>query len=86
TLRSKPGMIDDIAIQVVCCVNKTLDLNSFSVHFSPFSVRTIVNLGRLEKTDGAQRYAIPADVDIEALKSAVIWCRQFDVTFGYATF
>lgn len=51
-----------------------------------YSPDDYVNLGRLEKTDGAQRYAIPADVDIEALKSAVIWCRQFDVTFGYATF
>lgn len=44
-----------------------------------------VNLGRLQSIEGAQRYAIPAGVDIAALKSAVIWCQQFNVTFGYAT-
>ncbi|MEL6814563.1 MAG: DM13 domain-containing protein [Cyanobacteria bacterium J06598_3] len=44
-----------------------------------------VNLGRLQSLEGAQRYAIPAGVDINALRSAVIWCQDFDVTFGYAT-
>lgn len=44
-----------------------------------------VNLGRLQSLEGTQRYAIPEDVDIESLKSAVIWCQQFNVTFGYAT-
>ncbi|MEM9163756.1 MAG: DM13 domain-containing protein [Cyanobacteria bacterium P01_F01_bin.4] len=26
----------------------------------------------------------PAEVSVEDFQSAVIWCRQFDVTFGYA--
>ncbi len=43
-----------------------------------------VNLGPLQQVAGAQRYAIPADVAVADFKSAVIWCRQFDVTFGYA--
>ena len=43
------------------------------------------NLGRLQRVAGTQRYKIPAGVDIDAFSSAVIWCRQFDVTFGYAT-
>ena len=34
-------MMDAIAIQGVCCVNKTLALNGFSGYFSRFSVRTI---------------------------------------------
>jgi len=51
-----------------------------------YSPDSYVNLGRVQELDGAQRYAIPADVDIDALKSAVIWCQQFDVTFGFATF
>ena len=34
-------MIGAIAIQLVCFANKTLGLNSFSVYFSRFSVRTI---------------------------------------------
>lgn len=45
-----------------------------------------VNLGRIKEFEGAQRYAIPAGVDISDLRSAVIWCREFNVTFGYATF
>ncbi|MEL7224077.1 MAG: DM13 domain-containing protein [Cyanobacteria bacterium J06576_12] len=50
-----------------------------------YSPDNYVNLGRLQSTDGVQRYAIPADVDIAQLQSAVIWCQAFDVTFGYAT-
>ncbi|MEM9087613.1 MAG: DM13 domain-containing protein [Cyanobacteria bacterium P01_F01_bin.53] len=50
-----------------------------------YSPDDFVNLGRLQSIEGAQRYAIPAGVDIAALKSAVIWCQQFNVTFGYAT-
>ncbi len=34
-------MIVAIAIQEVCCVNKTLALNGFSDYFSRFYVRTI---------------------------------------------
>ena len=44
-----------------------------------------VSLGRLQRVARTQRYLIPADVDISAFNSAVIWCRQFNVTFGYAT-
>jgi len=43
-----------------------------------------VSLGRLQRVARTQRYEIPADVDVSAFSSAVIWCRQFDVTFGYA--
>ena len=51
-----------------------------------YDAANYVNLGRLQAIDGAQRYAIPADVDIASIKSAVIWCQQFNVTFSYATF
>lgn len=44
-----------------------------------------VSLGQVQRVAGRQRYAIPADVDLQAFQSAVIWCREFDVTFGYAT-
>ncbi len=50
-----------------------------------YSPDNYVSLGQLQQVAGAQRYAIPENVDISAFKSAVIWCRQFDVTFGYAT-
>ncbi len=43
-----------------------------------------VSLGRLQKTRGKQLYRIPQQVDITEFKSVVIWCRQFNATFGYA--
>ena len=43
-----------------------------------------VRLGRLQNTSGKQRYAIPADVSLNEFKSAVIWCRAFNATFGFA--
>lgn len=49
-----------------------------------YSSEQFFNLGDLQSVDGSQRYEIPEDVSIEDFKSAVIWCRQFNVTFGYA--
>lgn len=51
-----------------------------------YSSDQYVSLGRLQTTSGAQRYEIPADVSVDDFASAVIWCRQFNVTFGFATF
>ena len=42
------------------------------------------SLGRLNQVNGSQRYLIPADVDLDDFSSVVIWCRRFNVTFGYA--
>ena len=44
-----------------------------------------VSLGRLQTVKGTQRYEIPDDLTLESFRSAVIWCRRFNVTFGYAT-
>ena len=41
-------------------------------------------VGDLQSFSGAQRYAIPADIDLDNYESVVIWCEQFNVTFGYA--
>ncbi|MEO0827380.1 MAG: DM13 domain-containing protein [Cyanobacteria bacterium J06635_15] len=43
-----------------------------------------VAIAPLESFDGAQRYAIPETVDVDAFNSVVIWCEEFNVTFGYA--
>lgn len=43
-----------------------------------------VSLGRLQKVKGKQLYRIPREVNITEFKSAVVWCRQFNATFGYA--
>ncbi|MDJ0708247.1 MAG: DM13 domain-containing protein [Leptolyngbyaceae cyanobacterium MO_188.B28] len=44
-----------------------------------------LSLGRLQQIRGSQRYLIPADANLENYNSVVIWCRRFNVTFGYAT-
>ena len=44
-----------------------------------------LNLGELQAIRGTQRYEIPDGTDIAEYASVVIWCREFDVTFGYAT-
>lgn len=43
-----------------------------------------LNLGGLKATDGNVNYEIPAGTDLSQYRSAVIWCRAFDVTFAVA--
>ena len=43
-----------------------------------------VGLGELKATDGNQNYAVPDDVDLDGLRSVVIWCKRFSVAFGSA--
>lgn len=45
---------------------------------------TFVDLGALKGNIGSSNYAIPANVDLSAFESAVIWCRRFSVGFGAA--
>lgn len=43
-----------------------------------------VNLGRLQKFSGVQRYPIPAAINLANFKSVVVWCRMANATFAYA--
>lgn len=43
-----------------------------------------ITLAPLKSFDGQQRYALPNDLDLNQFKSVGIWCRKFNVTFGYA--
>lgn len=43
-----------------------------------------VNLGKLQKFNGSQRYPIPDAVNLANFKSVVVWCRMANATFGYA--
>lgn len=43
-----------------------------------------LSLGELQNTSGTQRYEIPAGTNADTFGSVVIWCRQFNATFGYA--
>lgn len=44
-----------------------------------------VILAPLKQFNGAQTYEIPADVNLDDYKSAAIWCRRFNATFGAAS-
>lgn len=44
-----------------------------------------VQIAPLQKPSGKQRYAIPQNIKLADYKSVAIWCRKFNVTFGYAT-
>ncbi len=53
---------------------------------SDYDESNYVNLGRLERVSGTQRYIIPDGVELDQFSSVVVWCREFNVTFGYAVF
>ncbi|MBF2079648.1 MAG: DM13 domain-containing protein [Synechococcales cyanobacterium T60_A2020_003] len=50
-----------------------------------FAEGDYVLLEPLQAVSGAQRYAIPAEVDLSQYGSVAIWCRQFNATFGAAS-
>ncbi len=50
----------------------------------PLKKGDYVILGRLQKFSGAQSYSIPNNINLADYKSAVIWCRKFNATFGAA--
>lgn len=41
-------------------------------------------LGELKANQGSHNYAIPSDVELDGLRSVVIWCKRFHVAFGSA--
>ena len=43
-----------------------------------------IELGELKANKGNHNYAIPADADLNDVKSVVIWCKRFRVSFGSA--
>jgi hypothetical protein len=50
----------------------------------PLQEQDYVILGRLQKFNGAQRYPISDNINLADYKSATIWCRKFNATFGTA--
>jgi len=44
----------------------------------------IVSLGDLKGNVGDQNYEIPASVDLDRFRSAVVWCERFGVGFAVA--
>ncbi len=52
----------------------------------PIKEGDYVSLGRLKSISGSQRYPIPDSVKLDTFNSAAVWCRQFNATFGAASF
>jgi hypothetical protein len=50
----------------------------------PLKKGDYVVLAPLRRVAGAQSYAIPSNINPAAYRSVVIWCRQFNATFGAA--
>ena len=44
-----------------------------------------LQLAALKGNQGNQNYELPADIDLSQYKSVVIWCRTFNIVFGFAT-
>jgi hypothetical protein len=44
----------------------------------------IVSLGDLKGNIGDQNYEVPASVDLDRFRSAVVWCERFGVGFAVA--
>jgi Electron transfer DM13 len=51
----------------------------------PLKGGNYIVLAPLRKYRGAQRYAIPANINLANYRSAAIWCRKFNATFGVAS-
>ncbi|MFM7425133.1 MAG: DM13 domain-containing protein [Elainella sp.] len=51
----------------------------------PINEGDYVVIAPLQAFNGAQRYAIPANVNLADYQSAGIWCRRFNAMFGSAT-
>lgn len=43
-----------------------------------------VELGELKGNIGNQNYTIPASLNLDRYRSAVVWCKRFSVAFGAA--
>ncbi|NQV10188.1 MAG: DM13 domain-containing protein [Cyanobacteria bacterium] len=51
----------------------------------PINEADYVLLAPLKSYSGAQSYPIPESINLDEFKSAAIWCRRFNATFGSAT-
>ncbi|QIR36538.1 DM13 domain-containing protein [Tolypothrix sp. PCC 7910] len=50
----------------------------------PLKKDDYVIIAPLQKYSGAQSYEIPKNINLADYKSAAIWCRKFNATFGAA--
>lgn len=63
-------------VKIILHRNQTIPVNVQEADY--------ITIAELKKFDGAQRYELPANINPSQFKSVGIWCRQFNVTFGFA--
>ncbi|HIK19361.1 MAG TPA: DM13 domain-containing protein [Leptolyngbyaceae cyanobacterium M33_DOE_097] len=51
----------------------------------PIKSGDYVVLAPLKKTSGAQSYQIPGNINLANYQSVLVWCQQFNATFGAAS-
>ncbi|AFY33220.1 DM13 domain-containing protein [Calothrix sp. PCC 7507] len=59
-------------------------INSTKPPSYPLKRGDYIILAPLQKSSGAQTYLIPDNINLAEYKSAAIWCRKFNATFGAA--
>ncbi|MBH8552074.1 DM13 domain-containing protein [Nostocaceae cyanobacterium CENA357] len=59
-------------------------INSTKPPSYPLKEGDYMIIAPLQKYSGAQTYLIPNNINLADYKSAVIWCRKFNATFGAA--
>ncbi|MBD6619785.1 DM13 domain-containing protein [Komarekiella sp. 'clone 1'] len=59
-------------------------INSTKPPSYPLKKGEYIILAPLQKYSGAQTYSIPNKINLADYKSAAIWCRKFNATFGAA--
>ncbi len=64
-------------VKVILHRNSTIPLNIKEGNY--------LTLAPIKSFNGAQRYAIPDNVNLADYKSVGIWCEEFNATFGYAS-
>ncbi len=43
-----------------------------------------VTIAPLKSFNGKQRYEVPKNIQPDSFKSVLVWCRQYNATFGFA--
>ncbi|MFN6473069.1 MAG: DM13 domain-containing protein [Nostoc sp. SerVER01] len=60
-------------------------INSTKPPSYPLKKGDYIIITPLQKYSGAQTYSIPQNINLADYKSAAIWCRKFNATFGAAS-
>ena len=64
-------------VQVVMYRGSTVPVN--------IEEKEYITIAPLQSFEGTQKYELPEDLSLDEYQSVAVWCRKFNVTFGYAS-